>query len=105
MLPRHFVTKCIKIRIIKKQLRDHIICPRVNLLLEIAPIHVLATFASDVPFWETSHADRNVLLLANKPHQLTGKLEPSRRQLKLSPSRLITTQGQNIFYAQCPNLA
>src|SRR5690606_33746265 len=100
----HFVSELKIIRVVEKQLCQHVICARRDFSFQVSPIFVLPAFAGRVPLWKTGYPNAETSMLVNVAHQFFGKLETVRPGPELSPARRISTQRQNVFYIQAANL-
>jgi hypothetical protein len=63
------------VRVVEEELGDDKVGARINLLLEMLPIRMLAGLAGDVPLGKSRAADAEAVLLADEFHELRRILE------------------------------
>ena len=82
-LARQVIAKFKKVRVVEKQLRQHEIRARLDLLLEMLPVHLLAQLAGDVAFRKTGDADAEAALLADELHELRRNTRSRRASVEI----------------------
>ena len=98
------IAKFVKVRVVEKQLRQHVIRAGVNFFFQVPPVNQLAFLAGDVAFGKAGGSDAEAVLLADELHQLAGKFKTAGRHFELAAARRIAAQREDVFDAERADL-
>src|SRR5690348_12757305 len=98
------IAEFVIIRVIEKQLREHVIRTGIDLLFQVSPVDVLALFAGDMALGKAGDADAEMVEFANEFHELVGIFKTAGRQLERSAAGRITAKRENVPNAEAADL-